>query len=305
MKRTGRWAMLSFAALFAAAAACVDPVGAPPWLVTGERIVAVLVEPPEVRPGEAATLRVLVATPSGPGGAPDGSWAFCVTPKPLTENNSAPAACMQGAEGAVSPIGGAGTVVAAPLPAQACALFGPDAPPDGSRPRDPDATGGYYQPVRFAGSAGVALGQVRLRCNLASAPPQAAEAYRAQYVPNRNPVIQNVTLDGGAVDAKAVPGGAAVALTATWLSGDAETYLTFDVAAQALATRREAMTVDWFVTAGSLAAATSGRAADDPATEVATTWTAPPAGTTAYLWAVLRDSRGGAGTFFQELRTVP
>ena len=52
------------------------------------------------------------------------------------------------------------------------------------------------------------------------------------------------------------------------------------------------MRVSWFATGGTLAVDASAVDEDDAATSVSTTWHTPAAGP-AWLWVVLRDSRGG------------
>ena len=47
----------------------------------------------EVAPGAAATYSVLVATPDGAALSPLASWAFCATPKLLTEDGVVSPAC--------------------------------------------------------------------------------------------------------------------------------------------------------------------------------------------------------------------
>lgn len=46
-----------------------------------------------------------------------------------------------------TPLTPRGPELTAPLPLDACARFGPDPPPGNARPRYPDATGGFYQPL--------------------------------------------------------------------------------------------------------------------------------------------------------------
>ncbi len=55
------------------------------------------------------------------------------------------------------------------------------------------------------------------------------------------------------------------------------------------------MRLSWFATGGTLAVDASAVGEDDLATSVTTTWTTPGTGT-AWLWLVLRDSRGGFAT---------
>jgi hypothetical protein len=76
-----------------------------------------------------------------------------------------------------------------------------------------------------------------------------------------------------------------------------EPYNYLDPISRQLVVRRESIRVSWFATAGSFQSDRTGRAADDtlvPTTENA--WVAPPADRSpVYLWAVIRDDRGGVG----------
>jgi hypothetical protein len=84
---------LAIAALLFASA-CRPDFGAPDLLVSDMRILAVQATPAEVRPGESAMYRALVGSPSGAMAAADLTWAFCTAPKPLSENNVVPPACL-------------------------------------------------------------------------------------------------------------------------------------------------------------------------------------------------------------------
>jgi hypothetical protein len=56
------------------------------------------------------------------------------------------------------------------------------------------------------------------------------------------------------------------------------------------------MRVSWFATAGALAADASAVDESAASTSVTTTWHTPTTGGLAFLWLVLRDSRGGIAT---------
>jgi hypothetical protein len=64
------------------------------------------------------------------------------------------------------------------------------------------------------------------------------------------------------------------------------------------------MRLSWFATGGTLAVDASAVAETDDATTVSTTWHTPAAGT-AYLWMVLRDSRGGTAVQVQRVDVEP
>ena len=283
-----------------AAAACRPDFGERESLVDRTQVLAVRVDPPEGKPGEAVTTTLLVASPAGTLEAPPASWAFCATPKLLTENGAVSAACL--ASGVVA-IGDARGGVTAALPATGCSDFGPETQSAEVRPRDPDITGGFFLPIRarLAGDPGrdalTAFGFARLTCNLAGAPADVATAFRAQYKPNLNPSLSPIEarLEGAtapmALDA--IPRGAHVLLRASWRPEDAESYALFDIVNQAVVTRRESMRVSWFTTAGSFDRDRSGRTEDEPETFTENTWNAPDEARTSQLWFVLRDARGG------------
>lgn len=279
-----------------ALAACNSALDQRLAIVKEPRVLAIVSDPAEAKPGAAVSYSALVASPAGPVTAPP-SWALCTAPKPPTEDNAVSVECLGDAAQVAL---GAGTTVSATIPDDACLEFGPDVPGMGFRPRDPDATGGFYQPVRAdAAGADLAFGFTRITCNLANAPAQAAHDYLTMYVANANPSLAPLALspqlgvdpDGTIV----VAAHAEIALTASWPAGAAESYLFFDPAAQVLVTRREAMHLAWYATSGDLPVDASAVAEADRSATVSTTWHTGAAGP-AWLWLVLRDSRGGLAT---------
>ncbi|MEA2752583.1 MAG: hypothetical protein QOI41_6726 [Myxococcales bacterium] len=281
------------------APSCKPDFGERESFVDRTQVIAVRIDPPEAKPGETVTTSLLVISPNGPVDAPPASWAFCATPKLLTENGAVSAACL--ANGVV-PIGDARGGVSATLPMSGCFDFGPEVQSAEVRPRDPDVTGGFFLPIRarIAGDAGdalIAFGFARLVCNLANAPGEIAAQFRAQYKRNVNPTLLPVEghLEGATdlVALDAIPRGARVILRASWSAGDAESYALFDVLNQVIVTRRESLRVSWFATAGSYAQDRSGRIEDEPETFSVNTWTAPNEARVSHLSLVLRDARGG------------
>jgi hypothetical protein len=268
-------------------AACRPDLGPPDSLVTGARLLAVRGNPPEATPGKAVAYDVLAVDVNGTILSPAVAWAYCTAPKPLGENDVVARGCV---EDAVAPFGGA-----APIPDDACAIYGPDPPPGDYRPRDPDSSGGYYQPVRAEIGGAIAFGLERVTCNLANAPADVAHDFATRYHANANPKIATVSaaVAGAPVAFDAVRAGAHVVMSVTWTDADAERYVAFDAASQSLVDRREAMRVSWFASAGSFDEERTGRAEDDLATSSDNTWTAPSTPGSAHAWVVLRDSRGG------------
>src|SRR5262249_9370078 len=154
-------------------------------------------------------------------------------------------------------------------------LFGPETPPVMAgqpplQPRAPDATGGYYQPLRADLDAASTIALVRLRCPLAGASLDVATEFAARYTLNQNPTLAPLTaaIDGQAVALAAPPAGRTVELTASWPPESAERYPVLDAAADRLIDHREALTVSWFASAGQFAQDRTGRGEDDPSLAV-------------------------------------
>jgi hypothetical protein len=274
-------------------AGCKPDFGAPLALVTEPRVLAVRGVPAEAPPGAMVTWDALVGSSDGVIAAPALDFAFCRQPKPLTENDVVPPGCVT-VDG-VEFFGATGPSAAAPLPDDACRLYGPDVPPamPGApplQPRNPDVTGGYYQPVRVALGTAVSYDLERLHCNLAGASLALAQQYSARYMPNQHPVLVPLQTS---IPLDAIPAGAKVTLTVGWTPESAETYPVLDLAAQALVDHREALRVSYHATAGTFDAERTGRDETDPALTTTNVWTAPSTPGVVHLFLVLRDSRGG------------
>lgn len=317
------WGARSAAALLLLS--CVPEVGLPPSRVVAPRVIAVQAEPPELAPGERVRLRLWVATPSGPATAAtlaDASWDFCRAPKPPSEDNFVSPRCLQDPTARL-PIAATGPEVEAEVPAEACAWHGPQAPPSAPgepspRPRDADASSGYYQPLRVVTAlvAQPTIAAVRIQCGLATAPPETAAAYRADYRPNQSPLLPRLAIDladdatGAGLGEAPSPGPIVVPvarelhLSLQLPLGSAEDYLRFDLATQALQSDREVLRVSWFATAGALAESVSAVTDRGSAGLLAGTLFQPgsQAGP-AWLWAVLRDSRGAVAVLPAALRS--
>jgi len=184
---------------------CVPTLSGSDSLITGTRILAIKAEPAEAAPAVKVTFTTLVAAPGGTvSGAPI-VWDFCTAPKPITEDNSVSNACL--GSGALVPAG-AGPTAAANTPGKGCTLFGPDTGSTGFRPRDPDSTGGFYQPLRAELSgAPDAFALTRIKCDLPNASADAATAFAKAYKLNKNPQLQplTATMNGAAVALGAGP----------------------------------------------------------------------------------------------------
>jgi hypothetical protein len=265
------------ALLVALAAACAPDLGPPDFLVDRPRVIAVQSVPPEVAPGASAAFHLLAVGPSGPLDVSSAGWAFCTAPLPLTESGTVASAC----EGTLPQIalGAAPSIATSP---DACGLFGSVPSSVARRPRNPDATGGYFQPVRVQVSGATAFAQERLLCPLTQASLSVSLDFQRRYTPNQNPVI---TAFSGPTEVSA---GQQVLLTISWDQGSVETYPVFDPAHLQIVDTAEVMTVSWYATAGTLLQDRSGATG----LSATNTWIAPSSGTV-FLWAVLHDSRGG------------
>ncbi|MDI1442810.1 hypothetical protein [Polyangium sp. 6x1] len=283
---------MSWATMFLVVAGCLPAESERESLVSGPRILAVRSEPPESIPGAPVVYEALVVTPDGDLQGASVQWAFCAAPKPLTENASVSAACLGEA---VRPIVGASVSVTAATPTDACSLFGPETPPGGFRPRDPDATGGFYQPVRVQAMERTAFVLERITCNLPNAPLDVAVELARRHVPNRNPKLLPLRafVNGAPAPLDALPAGADVRFEVGWGAEDAEVYPAFDPKKQAIVEHREALRVSWYATAGMFESDVTGRAAEDMETTTANVWSAPEAPSRVFMWLVLRDGRGG------------
>jgi hypothetical protein len=245
-------------------------------LVESPRLLAVRATPAEAKPGENVALEALFVDASGTIAAAPIDWSFCVERRALAESTPIAASCLSGAAGLV-PLG-SGSTASGALPADGCRLFGPDRPepkpgePSG-RATDPDASGGYYQPLRIAWPGAVSVAEVRIRCGLAGATQEQVVQFGASRV-NENPKI--LAFDHA-------ESGARVTLQVRY--SEPESYLWFDPVTRTLVERRETMRISWYATAGVFE---NERTADGR-----NAWTAPGDARDVMVWVVVRDDRGG------------
>src|ERR1043165_2334521 len=178
------------------------------------RVLAVIAEPAEAKPDTQVTYSAVLASPDGPL-AVDPHFAYCLAPKPPTEDNAVATPCTAATDPKMFVDLGTASSVTGTLPRDGCILFGPDVPPNGFRPRDPDPSGGYYQPVRIDASNLVAFGLPRITCKLPTAPSDVAHDYDLHYVANANPTLDPIAIADVATNSD-------VTLTATWPATAAE-----------------------------------------------------------------------------------
>lgn len=307
------------AALLSLGAACAPTFSDETSIVQSPRLLAVRATPAEAPLGAPFTLDALYV---GPGGAASGSdldWAECLLQTPQGQPDPVNAGCFVPSSPSLVPLGTGGSVMAT-MPQTACQLFGPNVPPPAPgqpspRPTDPDATGGFYLPVRIeTGEDTWSLAEQRITCAPSGVTQDVLTAFNSGYLPNENPTIAQLESVGGGpatpVPSTATTGGPLavhpgqqLSLEVTWPAcpstpaacAGAETFLLIDPTTHAIVTQRESMVASWYATAGTFALDRSGRSASDPSTTATNQWTAPGSAGTVHLWVVLRDARGGVG----------
>jgi hypothetical protein len=298
-------------------AACKPQFDQAPSQVREDRVLAVRGNPAEARPGVTVTYDVLTVNQNGEMPHLDADWAYCNVPKPLDENNTVSIGCT--GNDMIDELG-MGLTASGDVPLAACSLFGPDPPPQMPgepplRPRDPDVSGGYYQPVRFRAGSLEAFGLERITCALASAGADIAVQFGQEYKQNQNPSLLALAaaIGGGAplgfsTDTPSVvqvPVNALVSFTAAWPPESVESYPVYDLTTLTLVQHRESMRVSWFATAGSFAHDHTGRDENEMETTAENDWTAPSGAQTVHLWLVLRDSRGGVDYKSYDIAVTP
>jgi hypothetical protein len=220
------------AAFVGLATACVPEVDDNLSFVDAPRILAVRATPAEISTEKTTAIEALVAAPDG-AAVPEINWQMCLERKPLTELGPVNPACLDfivGGDETRVPLG-TGQTADVTTVREACRLFGPIAPPPeggmkGGRPVDPDATGGFYQPVVAFLGGEPTLGMVRLDCGLPLAPREALIEYNSLHKPNGNPALSLLSLSDGSAStvlepgsgpaSAAVPLGLTVTLRAEW-----------------------------------------------------------------------------------------
>lgn len=285
--------------------ACKPSVGQAPSLITDYTLLAVRGEPPEARPGSNVTYSFLLASPQGTVDTAEAVWDICQTPKPPSESNSVASACTGAPDAGV---GIAGQTFTAPMPTQACRLFGPIAPPPvpgqaAVRPRDPDTTGGFYLPVQVwlpNTTAGAISGfaMERITCNLANASRDIVGRYNNEYTANQDPRIDRADVvdasgNGAELSLTPVPvsANATINLEVVVADGSSEVFPVYDQEAMTLVDQAETLRVSWFASGGSFE---HDRTTVESGTlSSGNRWTCPGVPGIYWVWLVLRDSRGG------------
>ncbi len=221
------------------AAGCAPDLDVPTWRIDSPRVLAVVAEPAEPKPGQTAQLTALVASPTGTQAQPPLHWRACGVRPALSELAPVAAACLSESPTALTELG-QGPVSKLAVSQKSCSAFGPIAPvaetgqPAG-RPADADATGGYYAPVRVDGpqvDSDATMVRVRLACGLAGATQQVAAEFAQRYRLNTAPVLDTLRvrrggtsqdLAGAAAWAMTVKPSELLQLTASWADCGAPT----------------------------------------------------------------------------------
>jgi hypothetical protein len=303
----------ALAVVVVAGLACEPSLDLRTFAVSSPSVLAVRSDPAEAAPGAPVTLTSLYVDPNGEITKGPFDWAFCDARNPLANLGPVSPACAQRTGSVFIELGGA-PAESSSIPTDSCLLFGPDVPPAQAnqppgRPVDPDSTGGYYQPVRLVAGAQIAIGQVRITCDVPGATPDQLSELTAHDHANTNPQIDDVTdptlgtLVVQAQGTNTVAPSQYVDLTAHWAACDpnatscsgSEGYAYLDPSTHDVVLAREEMRVSWFASAGTFDNDSTGRAATDPTPYTDDGWTAPATAGTVHVWAVLRDDRGGVG----------
>jgi hypothetical protein len=299
---------------------CKPAVGRSPSLIVGPEILAMRGQPAEGEPGQKVTYDILVASPEGTLTDAVAAWDVCLSPKPPSESNAVASACVTAAPGDA-----VGATFEAPLPSDACSLFGPIAPPKKAgqpdfRPRDPDTTGGYYVPVRAVVNPAdstrslMAFDLERVRCHFSNAPLALIQDFNMRYTMNINPHLQGLevvasdqTRSDVLAGAATVPSGGPVDLVATATDDSIETFPVFDAIHQQLSDQQETLRFFWYAPEGDFLHDRTG--VDPAAVDISSSnrWTAPVVTepTVVPLWLVMRDSRGGTDFVSTQLTVAP
>jgi hypothetical protein len=295
------------------ATACKPNLGSPPSIVETPRLLAVRGLPAEAKPNASVSYDVLAVDVDGRVAAPAIGWVQCEERKPPAEGNAVAAKCLTIEDVATGP-----TFVAM-MPPDACKKFGPQADLDENkvpiRPRDPDSTGGFYQPVRAIftknDETSIAFALERLTCPLANAPSEVSSMF-ASLAANLNPTLAGFTLDPDgdpvtlytrAPKAPAPPPPSAAAtyvgpsssyeLEVSWADDSPEPFPVWNGPTKTVDMHREAMSVSWYATAGEWDHDRTGRGETEPELTTRNRWTSPATASLVHFWIVLRDSRGG------------
>jgi len=324
------------AALSLLVAGCLPDVDIDASVVLDRRIAYVTAAPAEVAPGETVSLAARVVAPEGDVDAATVRWASCLARRPLTEQGPVATTCLDPTAKEVLVVHGEGASIDVTIDDEVCRRFGPEPPPTepgepAGRPTDPDATGGYYQPLQVwdqASDGPPAIVLLRVDCGIAGATQALSAEHRRRYQANRAPVIsalraagEPIALDG--TTPLRVGVGERLGVEVSWPEcpltsscGDgtctldededtcasdceaelgcagAEQFVTFTAGAKALEVQRESISLTWLTTIGSFRDARTGRGSDELDATSSNELLAPREPGAGRAWIVIRDARG-------------
>jgi hypothetical protein len=250
--------------------ACTTSPDPPVSFVAGLRVLAGRAEPPQVDPGGASQVSLLVVDT---GGLPvEVAWNRC-TLMPRAGEAVNPGCVMGGGPPNLVPIG-MGESISTTMPQVTAADLG-----------TPDATGGVYLPLVAQVSDGADAVTVVYRLRLGDGKP-----------PNMNPGLQSIEVVDAAgvatpidpVTPLVVHAGQQLSLHATATPGSAELYTV-----PSGLTITETLTTAWFCTAGSLNVNKTGPTQAQITLSLQKNLPSP--GKNIDLFAVVHDERGGVG----------
>lgn len=284
--------------------ACIPPLEDDPSLALDGQILAIQFEPAEAKPESSIHVNALVAS-EAEDLTDQVSFSLCLARKPLSELGPVHPACLASAndDDAVQPLG-EGASVQLIVPKNACSLFGPQRPPaepgqPPGRAVDPDATGGFYQPV-IARLNDSALGSLRLDCGLPGGAQAQVAQYNQEHVPNRNPTPSKVelrvergkwqTVTLGEAGPIQVPRNRVLSLRTSWTAG--EKYLFLSPDSRELTYKTETLVASFYSSVGAF---DEHRVEVDQSGRVGSKLRTPTQAGEVRVWVVVRDGRGGAG----------
>ncbi len=284
---------------------CVPIVEEDPSRVREGQILAIQFEPAEAEPKETASATALVVKASE-ASAVSVDFDLCLARKALSELGPVAPECVGTGvkdDKVATPLG-SGSNVSFAVPEQACRLFGPQRPPaepgqPPGRPADPDASGGYYQPV-VARSDDTALGGLRLDCGLPGASQAQVAEYNRNHQDNVNPKSTSVKLRVGSgpwqevpLDsdiALSLPRDSAIVIRAEWSAPDS--YQILSPEDRQLKEQTENYLVSFYSTVGRFV---NHRVIADSRERADAQWQSPESRERVDFWVIARDGRGGVG----------
>jgi hypothetical protein len=198
--------LLTTLAVFCYLAGCKPDLEGGASIVDSARVLAIRSEPAEAAPkGNPATTvswSALFVDKDGDADPAALDWALCTERKPLATAGEISLDCLAPSGDALIELGG-GSAVSGSLPDDGCRLFGPNPPlpkpgEPAPRPTDPDATGGFYQPLRLLAATGgdeqYSVGLTRIFCGIARVSADQTFDFQKRYRQNENPKLEGLVV---------------------------------------------------------------------------------------------------------------